>query len=178
MRRSLFALLISTPVVLLGCEGGADPIPGGESTERQGFTACGESECPPGQYCMQAQTGTCTNGCTSDANCEEGHACQGISDVTGEGTCSEESTGEGEGEGEGNTLQACLDACDRFADCGMQGSDYNDCLNVCPDLSTNQQQTVAQCGAGSCSDALNCLEIDCFNTSDCGAGECVGGSCL
>lgn len=149
-----------------------------------GFTPCGSNTCQPGQYCYAEALGQCANGCTSDANCEEGHACEDISDTTGEGTCSESrprgDEGEGEGEGEpGNALEDCIAACDAFQNCGMQGSDYNDCLNTCPDLNENQQRTVAACGDGSCSEQRNCLDVECFNTNDCSDDtQCVGGSCL
>lgn len=151
-----------------------------------GFTECGGVTCQPGQYCFGG--GICDNGCTSDANCREDSACENIDDFDGVGTCEEtgrpprptEGGGEGEGEGEPqNTLQACTDACDRFADCGMQGSDYNDCLNTCPNLNDNQRRTVARCAEGSCADSRNCLEIDCFNDGDCGGDEqCLGGNCF
>lgn len=175
MRTPYFAVAFVTVAFTAACPFGG--------TLEPGFTACGDNTCQPGQYCFAETFSQCENGCTSDANCEEGRVCENISDVTGEGTCSEgRARGEGEGEGEGepgSALDACLAGCDAFQECGMQGSDYNDCLNTCPDLSENQQRTVAACGDGSCSDQRNCLDVDCFNTNDCGPDEqCVGGSCL
>ena len=160
---SLFALVVS------GCN-----VPPGESR-----TTCGPAVCEAGQYCVGV--GLCQNGCLTRANCLPGQECVDVSTVTGDGVCEggSSSEGEGEGEGEGDPAQACLDACDRFADCGMRGSDHNDCLNTCPDLSANQQRTVAQCANGSCGDSLNCLEMECFSDADCSVGtECVGDSCL
>ncbi len=180
MRALSLVSAVAAVAAVAGLVVACGPLPG---TLAPGFTTCGNNTCQPGQYCFDQSFGQCVNGCTSDANCETGHVCQDISDVTGEGTCSEgasEGEGEeGEGEGGGNALDDCLAACDAFQDCGMQGSDYNDCLNTCPDLSENQQRTVATCGDGSCSDQRNCLEIDCFNDDDCGVDEqCVGSSCL
>ena len=143
-----------------------------------GFTACGDVTCQPGQYCGEASSGFCLNGCTSDANCEDDRVCQDINDVTGEGTCSEGEGDEGEGEPQ-DAEAACLAACDAFSDCGMTAEDKNGCLNDCPDLSENQQRSVASCAKDSCGDTRTCLGIDCFNDDDCGVDEqCVGNSCL
>lgn len=169
--------VVATLIVCVAC----DALGDNDRDLEPGFTACGDSTCQPGQYCANENLSVCENGCTSDANCEEGHVCEDINDVTGQGTCSESPENDDEpGDPPADSLQACLDACNDFADCGMQGSDYNDCLNTCPDLSENQQRTVARCGEGTCAQALNCLELECFSDADCtGANDsCLGGRCV
>ncbi len=148
----------------------------------KGFTDCSGVLCQPGQYCWAP--GVCESGCTSDVNCAEGQDCTDEGEgFDGEGVCKDgddDPPSEGEGEGEPpDALAGCLAACDHFQECGATPSDTLGCRNDCPDLSENQQLVVAGCGEGSCSEALTCLDIDCFNDDDCGGGEeCVGNSCL
>lgn len=150
----------------------------------KGFTDCSGITCQPGQYCFAP--GVCENGCTSDVNCADGQDCDDEGGGFDEaGVCRDDDSGEegegegGEGEGEGGALEGCLAACEHFQGCGMSAGDTAQCRNDCPDLSENQQLAVGGCAEGSCSDALTCLEADCFSDNDCGIDEqCVGTSCL
>jgi len=67
----------------------SDPTQSSSDKLGTGSTSCGSNTCPAGQYCAQAQTGSCTPGCTSDQNCASGSKCTNIDDVIKVGTCSE-----------------------------------------------------------------------------------------
>lgn len=144
-----------------------------------GYTSCGGETCQPGQYCFDQLTGFCANGCTSNANCQDGHACQDISDVTGTGTCTESATPPPPPPPPGNALAACQAACDGFQDCGLAAGEVAECRHDCTGLTENQQTVVGNCAGRTCGDQLLCLGVDCFSDRDCGGGQsCVGMTCL
>ncbi len=166
--------------VLFG--GLACPTDNDDSNNENGFTACGDETCQPGQHCSDPALSFCTNGCTSDLNCTADSRCEDIDDFDGIGTCAE-TGGEGEGEGEGepneDPLEACQAACDHFQACGLAAAEAASCRTDCVGLNTAQQTAVGNCEATSCSEAPGCLGIDCFSDGDCADGEeCVGSACL
>lgn len=173
LRTAFFSVVTAAcgPLLLSGC------------LKEKGYTDCSGIECQPGQYCFAP--GVCEAGCTSDVNCAEGQECTDEGEgFSGEGVCRDGDPDPEPSEGEGedpphDALAACLAACDHFQECGATPNDTLGCRNDCPDLSENQQLVVAGCADGSCSETLTCLDLDCFNDSDCGGDEaCVGNSCM
>lgn len=156
----------------------------GPSDLEPGYTQCGSNVCAPGQYCLQAQTGFCENGCTSDANCQEGHVCTDIDDVIGSGTCSESAVDPGNDAGPPpppppDPLAACQAACDAFQGCGLPAGEVASCRSDCTSLTADQQIAVGNCREESCDAQPGCLGVDCFADDHCAPGEqCVGYDCL
>jgi hypothetical protein len=160
--------LVSATVAVVACT----PL-------EKGFTECNGSICQPGQYCDAARF--CVNGCTSDANCQEGDACEDIDDFSGVGICSNPSSGEGEGEGEGegDPLANCRAACDAFQGCGLSAAETADCRSDCATLNTEQQTAIGNCRDEGCGSIRQCAGVECFNDGQCGGDAvCLDYSCL
>ncbi len=154
------ALALVTTAALIAC-----------STLEPGFTECNGAVCQPGQYCDLALF--CTNGCTSDANCQDGAACEDIDD-SGVGTCTNPRSGEGEGEGEGEVddpLANCRAACDAFQGCGLSAADTAGCRSDCASLNAQQQTALGNCRDESCGSIRQCIGVDCFNDGQCGGDD-------
>ena len=156
---------------------------GGGDRNESGYTSCGSQTCQPGQYCAEAIIGICSTGCTSDANCQDGHVCQNISDVIGTGTCSEDQAPVVDPppppKPSGDPLAECQAACDAFQVCGLAVAEVAECRHDCTGLTETQQTVVGNCRTMSCGDQQRCLGVDCFSDDDCSGGEqCLGMSCL
>ncbi len=152
----------------------------GSGDLESGYTECGSETCQPGQYCFDQLTGFCDNGCTSNANCQEGHACENIDSVLGTGTCTESAPNPMMMKPmQTDPLAACQAACDGFQDCGLAVAEVAECRHDCTGLTANQQTVVGNCAGRSCNDQLVCLGVECFSDGDCGGGQsCVGMTCL
>jgi hypothetical protein len=149
----------------------------------QGYTDCGSSVCSPGQYCFGG--GVCSNGCTSDANCATGQACQDIDDVVGYGTCTESAAPAQQQQDDApppppsDPIAACKAAVDSFQSCGLPAGDAAQWRSDCEQLTEDQAIVITNCGDDVCSNQPSCLGLDCFNDEHCAAGEsCVGNDCL
>jgi len=165
----IHALLLWT--TLLGCGGDLE----------KGYTDCGAVTCSPGQYCDGP--GMCENGCTSDANCENGDECVIDDEFFNDGVCEPEvsdTTETDPTETDGDPLAACRAACDDFQGCGLSPSETAQCRDDCAVLSESEQRAIGNCGGqSSCGATLSCLGVDCFQDSDCGGDEfCVDYDCL
>lgn len=162
--------------VLVACGGPLEP----------GYTDCADTVCSPGQYCFGPNL--CANGCTSNANCQDGSACQDIDDVVGYGTCSETAAPPADPPPSdpppsdpppADPVAACKAAVDSFQQCGLPADDAAQWRADCGYLTEDQAIVITNCGEMSCSSQLSCLDVDCFNDSHCGVDEsCVGHSCL
>lgn len=139
-----------------------------------GVTPCGGLQCGAGQYCFSPNQ--CVNGCTSDANCQDGASCVDINDVTGDGICENGSNGEeGEGEGEPPPDEG---TCDGFADhaeaCGLLRSEATAIKLVCDQASANEQAAMIACdSAESCDEFRACAGAECFSDADCNGAHCL-----
>lgn len=165
----------------LACGGEPAPGPGPGTSSTRGYTTCGSQECQPGNYCDNPQLGICSTGCTSDANCLETNVCTDISSVLGTGICSETAVVDPPPPPPpaGDSLAACKAACDSFQQCGLPAGEVAACRNDCNGLTSDQQLVVGNCRNMSCSGQLQCVGFDCFQDSDCGAGQqCLGTLCL
>ena len=168
------ATVIAAPLASLAAVVACTPL-------EKGFTECNGAVCQPGQYCDAALF--CVNGCTSDANCQDGAVCEDIDDVTGTGTCSNPRGGgdddDGDSDGGGDPLASCRAACDAFQECGLSAAETAGCRSDCATLNTEQQTAIGNCRDEGCGSIRQCAGVDCFNDGQCGGDEvCLDYSCL
>jgi hypothetical protein len=152
---------------------------GGDGTTgelEQGFVACGDTECQPGQFCKDASLSYCELGCQSNNNCAADQSCEEISDVTHVGTCMQAA-------GPTDQLARCKDACSQMVSCQLlTAAEGSQCQSECAGASEATQRSVADCvSPWMCESPLPaCLGIECGGAYECPGSDqsCVDGTCL
>jgi hypothetical protein len=189
MERSFVCVLIC---LLSACDG----EPAGLA---QGYTVCGEGECQPGQYCVEAASADCDPGCTSDLNCGEGLICATSVGVP-IGACVRPMTAdndagpiepmrdggvEPERDGGGERyVGACQTSCDQaalFCPTGeITPAHVASCDEWCRDPATDdgERQTFIACEDAAALSPETCDQLDCFSAAQPSCpGESDGRAC-
>lgn len=177
MKSTLIPRSILWTTLLMACGTqacGADSAdPADSSHVGDGFTACGDATCQPGQYCFGPDT--CVAGCTSDANCVDDTPCVDIDAGTHVGVCQNGANDPGEGEGEGEESSTCDSYADHTHACGLAASEATAIKLSCDQAAHDVRLAMIACDAAeTCDELRSCSGVECFADADCGAG----GDCL